>query len=69
MSWSNRAYQCPYYKWNEYRCVHCEGATISFPDRAAQAEFVTRFCAHERGWRHCSLASMLSRYYERTDGL
>lgn len=68
MAYSHRTWACPFFKWDERLCVHCEnGGRISLPDRQAAKEYMDRYCASATGWKDCSFASSLLRYYERTD--
>ena len=67
MGYSNRTWNCPFFKWDEKMCVHCEGGRISFPDRKASEEYISRYCASVANWNDCSVASNLLRYYERTE--
>ena len=65
--YSSRAWACPYLKWDEKLKVHCEGGCVSFPDRTAYEEYTGRYCANVPGWKSCTLASSMSKFYERTD--
>lgn len=68
VGYSNRTWACPFFKWDERRKVHCEGGCCaSFPDRKTAQEYATRYCASVDGWRACTMAAALLRYYERTD--
>lgn len=67
MGYSNKTFACPFFKWDERLCVHCEGGRPTFPDRAAAQEFIDKHCGDINGWRTCSIAAVLLRYYERTD--
>lgn len=60
-------YQCPFYKKSLPLSLHCEGADITFPDVTAARDHVCAFCANEFGWRKCSVAIMLQRYYDRKE--
>lgn len=66
MGYSNKTFICPFFKWDERLGVHCEGGKVVFPDRAAAEDYIDRHCG-AGGWRNCSVASSLLRYYERTD--
>lgn len=67
MGYSNKTFACPFFKWDEKLCVHCEGGKVSFRDRQEATEYIDSHCACEGGWQKCSLACSLTRYYERTD--
>ena len=66
VGYSNKTFACPFFKWDERLCVHCEGGRVTFPDKAAAQEYIDRYCAAQ-GWQACTVASALLRYYERTD--
>lgn len=65
--YSSRRWACPFLKWDERLKIHCEGGCAAFPDRETYAEYTARFCACTDGWKRCTLASSMLRYYERTD--
>ena len=67
MGYSNKTFACPFFKWDERLCVHCEGGRPSFPDRTAAQEYINQFCGDVTGWKNCSIARTLLRFYERTD--
>ena len=67
MGYSNKTFTCPFFKWDERLCVHCEGGRPSFPDRKAAQEYIDRYCGGLDGWKDCSIAQNLLRYYERTE--
>ncbi len=67
MGWSNRTWTCPFFKWDERLCVHCEGGRMVFPDWKAATEYADRYCAAQSGWKACSVAASLLRYYERKE--
>ena len=33
MGYSNKTFACPFFKWDERLCVHCEGGRVTFPDK------------------------------------
>lgn len=67
MGWSNRTWTCPFFKWDERLCVHCEGGRVRFPDGRAAAAYTSRYCASANGWKLCTLAAGLTEFYERED--
>lgn len=67
MGYSSKTFTCPFFRWDERMCVHCEGGQVSFPDKEAAQEYIDQYCASPDGWQTCSVASSLLRYYERTD--
>lgn len=62
--YSSRRYQCPFFKWDECRKVHCEGGVVSLP-KGEFTGFVERYCACLSGWKKCPLAVALEAYYDR----
>lgn len=59
---------CPFYRWDEKSCVHCEGGSkVTFPDVTTKMEFYRAYCAHATGWQTCSVAMSLNKYYERKE--
>ena len=67
MGYSNRTFCCPFFRWDERTRVHCEGGKISFPDPEAALIYIAGHCAEVQGWKECSIAQNLMRYYERED--
>lgn len=63
--WSNRAWKCPFFGWDERLCIHCEGGKVKFQDRQAAVEYIDLHCASLDGWKRCSIADSLNKYYER----
>lgn len=62
-----KTYCCPFYRWEEKRCVHCEGGTVQLPDKAAQDAYINRFCSSNPAWQNCPIAEELLNYYERNE--
>lgn len=68
MSYLDRRWACPFYRYDERQCVHCErGSKLKFPDMTAEIAYVDRHCASVTGWRDCTLAQCLTNHYERMD--
>ena len=67
MGYSNRFWQCPYYKWDERQAMPGEAGKIKFPDRQAALDYMDCYCSNEINWKFCSLACMLSGFYERME--
>lgn len=67
MGYSSKTFVCPFFKWDERLRVHCEGGHLAFRDRPETEDYIDRHCADLEGWKGCSLAGSLLRYYERTD--
>ena len=65
--YSNKTFACPFFKWDEKLAVHCEGGRVTFPDKEAALEYIDRYCGSPAGWRSCSVAASLLKYYERKD--
>lgn len=60
-----RAYQCPFFRWEEKRKIHCEGGQLCFPDLDSMGEYIDKFCAKSPGWQSCSVAGNMQDYYRR----
>ncbi len=67
MGFSSKTWACPFFKWDERLCVHCESARAKFKDRETMMEYIDKYCASVQGWEKCSLAATLLRYYERNE--
>lgn len=67
-SYFPKLFICPYYKWDERLCVHCEGGKISFPDTQSANAYKESFCASSGGWEKCTVSLNLTKYYDRTQG-
>lgn len=65
--YTNKFWSCPFFKWDEKLRVHCEGGVIRFRDRREAGEYQDCYCASLNGWKGCSVASSVARYYERTE--
>ena len=63
--YSNRIWQCPYFRWDKRQEVHCEGGVCRFDCRETYLGYVREFCSGE--WRRCTLAQALSRQYEEEE--
>lgn len=64
-NYSNRTFECPYYRWSDGLRLRCEGARMDFPTRASINAFTGRYCCAD--WRSCSTAKMLEDHYYRED--
>lgn len=60
---------CPYYKWDDRQTVHCEGGRIGLPGREAERDYIRTYCADHLGWRRCSVARAVTRYYEAQEAV
>ncbi len=65
--YSHRGWACPFFRWDERERISCEGGRMDFPDRMALTEYADRYCANVQGWKSCTMAEGLLRYYERMD--
>lgn len=65
--YSNRAWTCPFFRWDERLCVRCDGGCMNFPDRATLTEYADHYCASVEGWKGCTMAASLLKYYDRKD--
>lgn len=61
--YSGRRFQCPFFKWDEYNKVHCEGGVISLPVLELR-EHMDRYCSNLEGWKDCQLAKALNEHYD-----
>ena len=59
--------QCPFYDKTLNTGIVCEGGKLSFPDERAIRDHCRAFCANVCGWRRCSVAITLQKYYERKE--
>lgn len=62
-----RTYVCPFFMWERGKTLRCERCRMDFPDEAAKKEYADKYCAETQGWRACTVARALLRWYERTD--
>ncbi len=62
-----KTYICPFWKWDRERITSCEGCRMRFPDDAAKREYAGRYCASTEGWKKCSVAESLLKFYDRTE--
>jgi hypothetical protein len=60
-----RAYQCPFFSWEEDHCkLHCEGAVLKFTAPVAMDNYIDAFCADNPGWKNCTVAKNIMNAYE-----
>lgn len=62
-----RAYQCPFFKWEGKREIHCEGGDLRFLDGLAMREYIDEYCALNPEWQGCSLAGNIAEAYKRKE--
>lgn len=65
LGYSHLSWACPYFSYDAKRVIKCEAGRITFPDRQAEREHTHNFCADIDGWKRCTLAALMSDYYER----
>lgn len=65
--YSHKTWACPFFGWDERLCIHCEGGCMRFRDRKEAVEFQDSYCASLNGWKDCTVASSVMRYYERVE--
>lgn len=59
--------QCPFYINEKRLKTFCEGGTLKSPDLRYRREFLMDYCASEEGWRTCTIAKSLDKYYCRSE--
>lgn len=65
---SIRAYTCPYFREETASGnIICEVGEIRFPDKIARRGYVYCLCAANPEWKNCSIAKMLTEFYEREE--
>ena len=64
--YSSRAWACPFFKWDEKGKTHCEGGCMSMPDKKSYSDYADRYCGDIHGWKSCTFAAALLKYYDRT---
>jgi len=67
LKYSHLVYCCPYYEWDAKTTMHCEGGRLSFPDRDTAQAYFTTYCGDIDGWRRCTVARAITRFYEREE--
>lgn len=67
VGYSHKTWACPFFRWDERMCVHCEGGKVDFPDMDTRGEYIDRYCASVPGWEKCTIASSLENFYERKE--
>ena len=65
MGYSKRSWACPYFKWDERMCVHCENGTrVRFAHTKSRNRYYKLYCANNPGWNNCTVADALNKHYE-----
>lgn len=49
------------------RVVVCEGGKCDAPSKREQRDYRRKYCCSKTGWRECTLAQMMLRYYGQED--
>ncbi|MEG1564290.1 MAG: hypothetical protein RR365_11285 [Bacteroides sp.] len=60
-----KAIQCPYFKWEQNKKLHCEAGIINFEDDITRETYTNEYCANVQGYDRCTLADFLTKKYER----
>ena len=47
--------------------LSCEHGKLTFYEKETMIDFMRKYCGHEYGWKHCSLARSLMQHYEKED--
>ena len=64
MGYSLRTFCCPYYEKDGKRSVHCEGGRIALPNRELTQDYFDAYCGDVTGWKRCTVARAITRFYE-----
>ena len=64
MDYFSFEWRCPYYKWNDKLGVRCEGGRMKLPTDEASREYIRQYCDDLNGWRRCTVARAITRFYE-----
>jgi hypothetical protein len=62
-----RAYQCPFFRWEDQLKIHCEGGVLRWPCYEAMQNYIDAFCACSPGWKNCTVAQNVNDFYERKE--
>lgn len=57
--------QCPFWKRETEKKSICEGCSLRFAGEEERQAYLKQYCAHEQGWRSCSVAMNLEQSYEK----
>lgn len=68
-SYSHKAFVCPFYKADRRKgdmfILSCECCIIRIQGRQAFNAFTEQFCCSMAGWRDCTPAAAMAKYYEK----
>ena len=68
MDYWHKAWTCPFFMWDDQKCVGCEGGKLIFHDKESAAEYMNTYCAGlGSSWERCSVAASLLKYYDRKE--
>ena len=60
---------CPYYQIRDAFGVRCEGARLRLPSKGAEEDYIRTYCTDHLGWKRCTVARAVTRFYEKRDEL
>ena len=60
-----RVFECPFFKWEERRRIHCEAGVLDFMSSEAFRDYCDKLCGNNPGWKGCTLAQSLGMEYEK----
>lgn len=66
--YSTRRWECPFFRWDERRCIHCEGGRMHMQDLESYRRYVRTYCDNSGGWENCTMARSLMDYYDAMGG-
>lgn len=55
--------ECPFYKRNKRKKLHCEGGVIKFHNKDSCEEYREKYCSNNSCWKKCTVAASLIQYY------
>ena len=60
----HKIFTCPYFIYDKKDCITCEAGTIRMPLKQLLDEYAEKYCQAEYGYYHCTLAKVLSLFYD-----
>ena len=67
MDYWHKAWTCPFFTWDDKKSVGCEGGKLRFPDKESAVQYMDTYCASPMGWKKCTVAASLLKYYDRKE--
>lgn len=64
-SYSHWNWKCPYFRWDKKTDLYCEAGILKFKDAERKKSYAAAYCCSLNNWETCSLATALSRFYEK----